>query len=275
MTGVDGIADGGVHWLQARCGHPAIVHHLDDGTERTFGDDSLLLIFHIIEEQLLLAVPSAEGTQSVGVAHPEAVVARTCLQLFLRRIELGVLYHQPLVHLAIEVDGLPVVEIDAHRHQVALEAYAMRMYIMVYILRLLVEGDAAQIDVLLVLGEFLVLARQTEFGESACRIVGLLAIGKQLDMIILGFLLAEVYQETELVVGAVAIGIVELRWYFLAIHRHHGSLDVAILADVDDHGFIGLGRFRWIRHGHIEVRLGLCRQSHERHQRQHHLLLEE
>ena len=90
MTGVDGVADSSIQRFQARSRNPTVIHHLNDSTERTFGDDALLLIFHIGEMQLVLTVPATQGSQSVGVSHPEAVVARTSLELFCRWIELGV-----------------------------------------------------------------------------------------------------------------------------------------------------------------------------------------
>ena len=36
MTGIDGVADGGIDRLQARSRNPTLIHYLDDGTERTF-----------------------------------------------------------------------------------------------------------------------------------------------------------------------------------------------------------------------------------------------
>jgi hypothetical protein len=69
------------------------------------------------------------------------------------------------------------------------------MNIVIDILGLLVEGDASQIDVLLVLGKLLVLARQTEFGEGTGRILRLFALSKELHLAVLGFLLAEIEQD--------------------------------------------------------------------------------
>ena len=227
MTGIDGVTDSGIHRLQTRSWHPTIIHHFDDGTERTFGDNPLFLILHIVEMQLILAIPSTQGAQSVGVAYPKAVVARTSLQLFFRWIELGIIDNQSLVYLAIEVDGLAIVEIDTHGNQFTLEADAMRMHIMIHILGLLVERDAAQIDVLLVLCQLLVLARQAKFGKGTGRILCLFALLIELHLIGLGFFLAEVNQEAEFIVGAVAIGIVELGRNLLAIHLNHGTLNSA------------------------------------------------
>ena len=79
MTGIDSVADGSIQRFQTRSRNPAVIHHLDDGTERTFGDDALLLILHIGEMQLILAVPATQGSQSVGVPYPKAVIARTSL----------------------------------------------------------------------------------------------------------------------------------------------------------------------------------------------------
>ena len=79
MTGIDSVADGSIQRFQPRSRNPAVIHHLDDGTERTFGDDALLLILHIGEMQLILAVPATQGSQSVGVPYPEAVIARASL----------------------------------------------------------------------------------------------------------------------------------------------------------------------------------------------------
>ena len=160
--------------------------------------------------QLILAVPATQGSQSVGISHPEAVVARTSLELFFGWIELCVVDYQSLVDLAVEVDGLSLVEIDAHGNQFTLEADTVGMNIVIDILGLLVEGDASQIDVLFVLGKFLVLARQTEFGEGTGRILRLFALSKELHLAVLGFLLAEIEQEAEFIVGTVAVGVVEL-----------------------------------------------------------------
>ena len=98
---------------------------------------------------------------------------------------------------------------------------------MIHILGLLVERDAAQIDVLLVLCQLLVLARQAKFGKGTGRILCLFALLIELHLIGLGFFLAEVNQEAEFIVGAVAIGIVELGRNLLAIHLNHGTLNSA------------------------------------------------
>ena len=225
MTGIDGVTDSGIHRLQPRGWHPTIIHHFDDGTERTFGDNSLLLILHIVEMQLVLTVPSTQGAQSVSISYPKAVVARTSLKLFFGWIELGIIDNQSLVNLAIEVDGLTIVEIDTHGNQLALKADAMRMHIVIHILGLLVERDAAQIDVLLVLCQLLVLARQAKFGKGTGRILCLLALLIELHLIGLGLLLAKVNQEAEFIVDAIAIGVVELGRNLLAIHLNHGTLN--------------------------------------------------
>ena len=120
-----------------------------------------------------------------------------------------------------------MVEINTHGNQLTLEADAMRMHIVIDILSFLVEGDAAQIDVLLVLRQLFVLARQAKFSKGTGRILCLLTLLIELHLIGLGLLLAKVNQEAEFIVGAIAIGIVELRRNLLAIHGNHGTLNRA------------------------------------------------
>ena len=103
-----------------------------------------------------------------------------------------------------------MVEIDAHGNKFALEADTVGMNIVIDILGLLVEGDASQIDVLLVLGKLLVLARQTEFCKGTGRILRLHTLLEELHLIGLGLFLAEINQETEFIVGTIAVGVVEL-----------------------------------------------------------------
>ena len=138
----------------------------------------------------------------------------------------------------------------------------MRMNIVIAILGFLVEGDTTQIDVLLVLSQLFVLARQAELCKGTGWILCLLTILKELHLISLGLFLAEINQKTEFIVGTITVGVVELRRNLLAVNGYHGTLNVANrfqLTEVDNHRSIGFSRLGRIRYRHIEVCLRLDR----------------
>ena len=263
MTGIDDVANGSIDWFHARSRSPTIVYHLYDSTQRTFRDDTLLLILQLVEKQRLIAIPSSQSTQAVCIANPKTVISRTSSQLLFGWIELGVLDHQSLVDFSIKVDGLSIVEIDSHRHQVALETYTMGMNEVKTVLGFLVKGEASQVDVLLILCQLLVLARHNEFGKGASGISRLFAFGKQLNGIDFCFLLAKICEETEFIVGTITVGIIQLGWYLLTINRDHCPIHLAILSDVQHYRFVTSLHLGGIGDLHLKSRLGIQATCHK------------
>ena len=136
----------------------------------------------------------------------------------------------------------------------------MRMNIVIAILGFLVEGDTTQIDVLLVLGKLLVLARQTEFCKGTGWILRLHTLLEELHLIGLGLFLAEINQETEFIVGTITVGVVELRRNLLTVNGYHGTLNItnsSQLTEVNNHRSIGLSRLGRIGYRHFKIRLCL------------------
>lgn len=120
-----------------------------------------------------------------------------------------------------------MVEINTHGNQFAFEAGAMRMDVVVRILGSLIKRDAAQINILPVLCQFLVSAWQTEFCKGTSRILCLLALAVELQLIGLGLFLAQIGKETEFIVCTIAVDVVELGRNLLAVNGYYSTLNVA------------------------------------------------
>ena len=78
-----------------------------------------------LHECRLLAIPSAEGTQTKRLTHPQHVVAIAAGLLVGIGIELRLLQLQLLVELTIEVQRLTGIKVDADAVELALEIDAM------------------------------------------------------------------------------------------------------------------------------------------------------
>ena len=103
----------------------------------------------VVEHRRLLTVEASQSAQSEGVAHPQDVVAEASLLLFVVGIELCASEFQTLMIFAIDVDGLPVVEIDAVGHQLVLECCSVVVQLVVWV-HTSVDGKARDVDVVLV-----------------------------------------------------------------------------------------------------------------------------
>ena len=131
----------------------------------------------------------------------------------------------------------------------------MRMHKMIDILGLLVEGNTAQVNILLVLGQLLILAWHNQFCKGTGRIDRLLALGEQLNLISLRLPLAEISQKTKFIIHAVTVQIIQLGWNFLAIYRNDGLGNFTILAQIQDNRFVVSLYFGRISHLHLHHRL--------------------
>ena len=119
---IDRLWGGGTDNLR---GLPASVNDLDDGAQRPVGDNALGAAAHRFNHRGLLAIPSSESAQTEGVAHPEHIVAIALLLLLVACIELSVFKFQSFLELSVEVERLPLVEVDAYAVQFALEVDAV------------------------------------------------------------------------------------------------------------------------------------------------------
>ena len=153
-----------------------------------------------------------------------------------------------------------MVEINTHGNQFAFETGAMRMDVVIRILGSLIKRDAAQINILPVLSQFLVSARQTEFCKGTSRILCLLALTVELQLIGLGLFLAQIGKETEFIVGTIAVDVVELGRNLLAVNGYYSALNVADssqLAEIYNHRNIGSSHLGRIGNRHLEISLRL------------------
>ena len=104
------VADGHRDGRLVGVGLPVLVDYLDDGAQRSVGDDALRAAADGIDHRGLLSVPSTEGTESEGVAHPEHIVTIAFGLLLFRGVELRLLQFEALLELAVEVERLALVE---------------------------------------------------------------------------------------------------------------------------------------------------------------------
>ena len=135
------------------------------------------------------------------------------------------------------------------------------MDVVIRILGSLIKRDAAQINILPVLSQFFVSARQTEFCKSTSRILRLLALTVELQLISLGFFLAQIGKETEFIVCTIAVDVVELGRNLLAVNGYYSALNIADsaqLAEIYHHRNIGSSHLGRVgnRHMKISLRLG-------------------
>ena len=136
----------------------------------------------------------------------------------------------------------------------------MRMNVVVRILGSLIKRDAAQINILSVLSQFLVSARQAEFCKSTSRILCLLALAVELQLISLDLLLAQIGKETEFIVCTIAVNVVELGRNLLAVNGYYSALNVADcaqLAEIYNHRNIGSRHLGRVGNRHLEISLRL------------------
>ena len=211
-----------------------------------------------------LAVPAPEGTESEGLAYPEHIVAIAFRLLILVGIELRLFQLQLFLELAIEVERLSFVEVDADAVELALEVDTMMMLDVVGIGGIATGGDRFDVIVLLVLLQVLVLGiAQHHLCVDAGRVGARLALSEERHGVL--FLLAalKVGQETEFVEGLVLIEVVELTGYLLSVEGDEGRADIAVGSQVDDNRLIAANRFRGVAHADRQRLLGDSCQGQE------------
>ena len=102
----------------------------------------------------------------------------------------------------------------------------MRMDVVIRVLGFLIKRDAAQINILPVLSQLPVSARQTEFCKSTSRILCLLTIKIELNMIGIGFFIAQIGKEKEFIVGTIEVGVVEMGRNLIAVNGYYREMNV-------------------------------------------------
>ena len=212
-----GVLGVGCWWL------PAFVDDLDDGAQRTVGDDALGTALDGRYMCGLLAVPTSEGTETEGLSHPEHIVAIAfCLLIFVG-IELRLFQFQLFLELAIEVESLPFVEVDADAIELAFEVDTMVVLDIIGVGGIATSGDRLDVIVLLVLLQVLVLAvAQHHLCEDTSRVGTWLTLGEERHGVLLLLVALKIDQETELVEGLILIEVVELAGYLLAVDGDEG-----------------------------------------------------
>ena len=205
---------------EGRGGVPAVVNNLDDGAQGTIGQDAQRAAIDVVEHHGLCAVPSAQRSQSEGGTYPQHVVAVARGFLQAVRIELRVVQLESLVVLAVDVNRLPVVEIDAVGHEAVFECRTVMVQLPVGVGASL-YGQATDVKVLLVfLLDFLV---RQEHLRIDLRLVGAgSALAEQLYGECAALLCLQVSQEKQLVEASVAVEIVQLAGNLLSVERDKG-----------------------------------------------------
>ena len=245
-------------------GFPVLVDHLDDGAQRAIGDDALRAAGNGLDHRGLLSVPSSEGTESEGVAHPEHIVAIALGLLFLRGVELGLLQFEALLELAVEVERLALVEVDADAVVLAFEVDTVMVLDVIGVGTVAAGRDRLDEVVVLVLLLDLIVAQQ-HLGIDTCRIGDRLRcriVFDRQDRCLPGF---QVEQHTELVVDAILIEVVELAGDFLLAQHDFGRMDIGIAPFVFDHDrdirAIDIGRVLHFITGVHRLGKSGCRES--------------
>ena len=104
---------------------PALDGYLDDSLVGAILNNAFRAPLHRFDEGGEAVDEAAQRPYGNGRPGPEYVVAIARTDVLGCGVELCVLQLQPLVTLAINVNGLTMVEIDAIAHQVALEGRAV------------------------------------------------------------------------------------------------------------------------------------------------------
>ena len=81
---------------------PTFINDLDDGAQRTIGNDALGAAPDGRHQRGLLAVPAPEGTESEGLTYPQHIVAIAFCLLLLIGIELRFFQLQLFLEFAID-----------------------------------------------------------------------------------------------------------------------------------------------------------------------------
>ena len=267
MACIERVAYHHVDGFQPRSGHVAQVFHLNNGSERPFGDHPLRAPADAVKLQRTAAVPASQSAQAIGVAHPKHVISHPRRQLRRVGIELRGLQDQSLTRFAVDVHGLSVVIIHPESHQLTFETDAMGVNVMIGVFRAGGKGDGAYPSILPVLCPFLVAAGQDELGVGASGITGLPPILIEYDLIGLALPRLHVHQEAKLVGAAIPVEIVQLAGDFPSLSRDHRTYHVQVIRrQVHYHGLVFSLLLDGIDDGHCQR--CLCRTSDREQPRQ-------
>ena len=241
---------------------PAAVDDLDDDAQGTVANDALGARADGVDHRGLLAVPAAEGTEAEGVAHPQHVVAIALSFLFGRGVELRLLQLQALLELAVEVERLALVEVDAYAVELALEVDTVVVLQVVGVGAVAARRDALDVVVVTVLLLHLVVTHE-HLGIDARLVLTGLALAVEGHRVAALLARLQVDEEAELVVDVVLVEVVELAGHLLAIAGDESRAYVAVAAKADDHGLVGAVGLQGVAHFYADG--GLCgrRECHE------------
>ena len=251
--GIEGIAGGERQSVLLSLGFPTFVRHLNNRAERATRKNPLCAVQHVAQHCGLLAVVAAQRAQSEGVAHPENVVARSCLLLSFVRIKLRLAQLKSLVALAIDVDGLPVVEINAVGHQFVFKGCPVVVQLVVGV-HTVVNGKTRDVQVLPVLLLYLLVGQQHLHIHRRLRLS--LPLLSHLNGENLRLARSKAGEETQLVGRAVLIEVVQLAGQGCRLgiayrqpsvrQADEGAQQVGLRRQVDDNGHTFPCKFRGI-----------------------------
>ena len=143
------------------------------------------------------------------------------------------------MELAVQVERLTLVEIDADGIELALKVDTMMVLNVIRVGTIATGCDRLDEVVVFVLLLYLIIAQQ-HIGINASRISGRLValVVKQLYAVILALFALEVGQETEFVVDFVLVEIIQLTRYLGAIARNNSTAHFAIIGKRNDYGLV-------------------------------------
>ena len=206
---------------------PTAVDNLDNGAKGTVADDALCTRPNGIDHSRLLAIPTAEGTKAEGVAHPQHIVAIALFLLLGRRVELCFLKFQPLLELAIKIQCLTLVEIDADAIQLALEFHTVMVLQVVGVGTVAASRDALNEIIVAVLLLHLIVTHQ-HLSINSCGILSRTALVIKSHSVLFLLLGTQVGQEAELIESVILIEVVQLAWYLAAINGNNSRLHATV-----------------------------------------------
>ena len=136
------------------------------------------------------------------------------------------------MEFAIQVDSLTLIHVYSHGYQLAFESHAMMMKYVVRIGGALIYGDRRKVNIVLVFLFHLWIAEH-HLGKCSCFplfVVGLIA---KSDSGSLGLFAFKVYEEAKLIIGAIAVEVVDLIRNLLAVNNYCCRLHILQLSEVE------------------------------------------
>ena len=243
MASVLRIAKGHINgsWLLAVSSWqlPTLVNDFDDSAQRSVRDDALRARLDRFNKSRLLAVPSAERSQSECLTNPKHIVTVAHFLLVVVGIELCFLQLQLLLELTVEIQRLAGVEVDADTVQLTLEVDTMVVLDIIGVGRIATSRNRFDIVVLLVLFQLLIFGvAQYHFGKDASRIGTRFAFVHQRNGVLLLLFFVKIGQKAELVEGLVLIEVVQLTGYLLSVQGDQSRLYLTIRGQINNNRYI-------------------------------------